>query len=189
MNQFKACIYKEKTWSQALLPVPQCKGSRIALSVERATPKAPRRCICKRSRQHAVGRLVYKHITRGVSVALFLTNSLNLRDSYIAKNQAYSYAFPINASCVPTVPQGAVGVRHTDSCKYSVFLLNTAIRRTGKIVYALKKRRMRFNNKGRTGNTGLHLLVSFCLKTAFAIYKNFRQNILCFEAETVSLHH
>ena len=78
--------------------VPRYKGSRIALPVETSNAESPTPMniyitlhgieVCANSQCG-----LYINIPRGVPVALSLTDSLNLRDSYSVKTKAFSYAF------------------------------------------------------------------------------------------------
>lgn len=85
----------KKNVELVLLPASRCKGSRIALSVETSNAESPTPMLLYDipdmaliffENQNRMG-YVYKH-PRGVLVALFLTDNLNLRDSYIVKTKA-----------------------------------------------------------------------------------------------------
>ena len=90
-------IKEHKNVEPVLLPVPQCKGSRIARLVETNNAESPTQNVYSVSlhvihtgRQSAI-RIHYGlsiNTLRGVPVALFLTNRLNLRDSYTVKTKA-----------------------------------------------------------------------------------------------------
>ena len=83
------------------MPVPRHKGSRIARLVETSNAESP--TIMIYNQPVMAVRIYTSH--RASLVALFLTNRLNLRDSYDVKTKAYSYAFYVNV-CPPPLPAG-----------------------------------------------------------------------------------
>ena len=88
MSPFKLILYiHKKTWSQSLLPGPHSEGSRIALFIQPSNAESPTPMYHRRSN---LCRILTCKFTpsRGVPVALFLTNSQNLRDSQNVKTKA-----------------------------------------------------------------------------------------------------
>jgi hypothetical protein len=91
--------------------VPRYKGSRIALPVETSNAESPTPMniyitlqgieVCTNSQCG-----LYINIPRGVPVALSLTDSLNLRDSYSVKTKAFSYAFLYVCAMPASHPKG-----------------------------------------------------------------------------------
>jgi len=88
-------------WTQnvelVLLPVPRCKGLRIARLVETSNDESPTQNEYSgnphaiQAGRHAAIRIHYGlsiNTLRGVPVALFLTNRSKLRSSYIVKTKA-----------------------------------------------------------------------------------------------------
>ena len=93
------------------MPVQRCKGLRIARIVETSNAESPTPMniyitlqgieVCTNSQCG-----LYINIPRGVPVALFLTNSLNLRDSGTSKPKRSVTPFYMYVSC-PHPTQGA----------------------------------------------------------------------------------
>ena len=91
-----------KNVEPVLLPVPQCKGLRIARLVETNNAESPTQNVYKNSRcathsdtLNAI-RIHYRlsiNIPRGAPVALFLTNRSKLRSSYTVKTKASENAY------------------------------------------------------------------------------------------------
>ena len=86
-----------KNVEPVLLPVPQCKGSRIARLVETSNAESPTQNAIVTTHTHTPmavtpsAHIQYGlsiNIPRGVPVALFLTNRSNLRYSYTDKTKA-----------------------------------------------------------------------------------------------------
>ena len=83
-----------------LLLAPRCKGSRIALNVGTATRSPTLKCIhlyipfiCTCWEAGTEGNVQVGTSRRTFTVALFLTISSNLRDSYTVKVKALANAF------------------------------------------------------------------------------------------------
>ena len=89
-------IDKKRTWSQPLCSFHDVKAFALPCLSKRATPKAPRMMYVNNLHetplvtmcQAAIMLIYVLYIPRGVLVALFLTDSLKLRSSYIVKTKA-----------------------------------------------------------------------------------------------------
>lgn len=87
----------KKTWSQSCCPFHEVKALALPSQSKRATQKAPRRMYIGTAVTSSVltgHTAIWTHFRlsintpRGVPVALFLTDCLNLRDSYFVKTKA-----------------------------------------------------------------------------------------------------
>ena len=104
-------VHTHKKRGASLMLVPRCKGLRIARIVETSNAESPTPMniyitlqgteVCTNSQCG-----LYINIPRGVPVALFLTNSLNLRDSGTSKPKRSVTPFYMYVSC-PHPTQGA----------------------------------------------------------------------------------
>ena len=123
----------KKNVEPSLLPVPRCKGLRIARIVETSNAESPTLMLIIipsllfRSEERKETPGLYINIARGVPVALFLTIRMKLRSSYIVKTKASVTPFPICASC-PTRAQAASGMRH-DKANVRPFFFSGPIKR------------------------------------------------------------
>ena len=123
--------YTKKKRGASLSLVPRVEAFALPYQSKRATLKAPRKCIYRLFHKiqsthrngHSILKGMYIIHPRGVPVALFLTNSLNLRSSNTSKPKRT--VTPFMYMCLPKHPTHKGFQQGLDYAKIIIVLVST----------------------------------------------------------------